>query len=252
MNTPWWAWVEVCMSDVKLSRRVDALESELRRTRRVALAALVGLVALPLLALGPGASLLRADRVEARELVVVDDAGEVLVSIGATERGGMVLVRDASGEAVVELGAREGTTRVMRLAGAAERAQRDGAPNDVMARPEDEPAEFGGVDLRPLEGATSAQVERATALAARGWVYVMPAPKSSSASWESTDSRTTWFNGYWMNTLTERVSTKEPGPNDGWQGDGIRPAEWRRGGAPRRPTVIEWLCSNEGGVEPKE
>jgi uncharacterized protein YegP (UPF0339 family) len=93
-------------------------------------------------------------------------------------------------------------------------------------------------------------------LVRNGWEYIMPEPKSAKAAWGIIDRRTTWFYGYWENNRTERVSIRQPKEEDNLLGDGAlvegsgiengRP--WRGGGAPtRNPTIIEWLCSKQGG-----
>ena len=74
----------------------------------------------------------------------------------------------------------------------------------------------------------------------------MPRPKSSKAAWGNSDGRTTWWSGYWMNTLSGRASMEQPSEADAYRGDGIKPG-WRRGGSPANPTDIQWLCSESGG-----
>jgi hypothetical protein len=88
---------------------------------------------------------------------------------------------------------------------------------------------------------------------AQGWRYTMPSPKSSQASWGNSDSRTTWWNGYWYNNKTRQYSRTVPKKQaDGkylgdYQND---EGYWRRGGSPSAPTKLEWLLSTSGGIKP--
>ena len=84
-----------------------------------------------------------------------------------------------------------------------------------------------------------------------GWKYIMPKPKSSQASWYNSDGRTTWWYGYWENGRKYSKSMPTKDPNGNYIGDGINMSGvWRRGGAPSKPSQIEWLLSNSGGVKP--
>ena len=74
-------------------------------------------------------------------------------------------------------------------------------------------------------------------LFARGWIFVMPRPKSSAAKWGNTDARTTWWTGYWKNGHLDLVSTAQPSESDGFKGDGKQPG-WRRGGSPASPSDV--------------
>ena len=98
----------------------------------------------------------------------------------------------------------------------------------------------------------SATIDSATALHKAGWTYIMPQPKSAQAAWGNRDGRTTWYIGYWKNDKDRSTSLSQPVKNDAGQfvGDGKGGPAWRRGGSPRTPTKIEWLCSNTGGVPP--
>ena len=111
------------------------------------------------------------------------------------------------------------------------------------------PPSTDGVELRPGREVSDADRGTARELVARGWKYVMPRPKSSRAAWGNDDGRTTWWSGHWMNTTSNRASTVQPSPDDGFQGDGIKP-DWRRGGSPPPPTDVQWLCSDSGGPPP--
>lgn len=85
-----------------------------------------------------------------------------------------------------------------------------------------------------------------------GWRYTMPIPKSSQAAWGNSDGRTTWYYGYWYNSLTDRVSATQPlkKENGLYYGDGQdHRRDYRRGGSPRLPTKLEWLLSQSGGVK---
>lgn len=106
------------------------------------------------------------------------------------------------------------------------------------------------VQLREGVEPTDEEIQIATKLVSLGWTYYMPSPKSPQARWGNSDGRTTWWNGYWMNSNTNKVSASQPKEENNYQGDGTDPRGWRRGGSPRWPTVVEWLCSKSGGVKP--
>ena len=235
-----------------------SLRSEVRLLRVAAIGALAVALALPVLAFGPAASLLRADRVEAREIDLVDASGSTVVSLRADE-GGSVTIFDANGKVVLQLGELEGENTVLRVRDRKSRGWGviDGEgelPPDVHASREaaPTPAIASDVRLRPLEWAGESDRESAYEAVRRGWVYIMPRPKSASARWGYTHGGTTWFNGYWFNSTLDRYSTATPGPNNEYLGDDTRPEEWRRGGSPQAPSVIEWLASKEGGIEPSK
>ena len=245
-----------------IESRIAALERSLRRTRLIACIAVGTLIALPLIAMGPMTSFLRADRVEARQVDLVDDHGAVVMSLRGDD-GGSLAMYDREGDINLALGERSGSRRMVHLGDAGrrgwgvmgeidpdDRAQpRTRALDGVHATPV--AALQGGVDLRPLEKATDAQRVTARELARRGWVYVMPRPKSASAAWGRMDRRATWFNGYWKNETSGRVSSTTPIASDAFAGDGVEVDEWRYGAPFAAPSVIQWLCSREGGVEPK-
>lgn len=97
-------------------------------------------------------------------------------------------------------------------------------------------------------------IERASEMKTQGWIYHMPEPKSTDADWTITDGRTTWYDGYWENVLTDSYSTITPIRQvDGtYLGNDKRPKAWRKGGRPKRdPSEIEYLLSEEGGIKPK-
>lgn len=83
----------------------------------------------------------------------------------------------------------------------------------------------------------------------QGWKYIMPRPKSPQAAWGNSDGRTTWFRGCWVNG--DKTSSTTPVLKESlYVGDDLGSLGWRRGGSPRRPTKIEWLLSESGGIEP--
>ncbi len=126
------------------------------------------------------------------------------------------------------------------------RTPTEGQPGEAESR---DP--YAGVELRRGIEASPQHTLLAKKLKAAGWVYAMPRPKSAQASWNNSDGRTTWWYGSWENSLRGTYSTGQPSASDGFKGDGIHQTGWRRGGAPRRPTAVEWLCSTSGGVPPR-
>jgi multidrug efflux system membrane fusion protein len=42
-----------------------------------------------------------------------------------------------------------------------------------------------------------------------------------------------------------------PGGEGAAKGDGAKKPGWRKGGSPKAPSFVEWLCSTEGGIAPK-
>ena len=106
--------------------------------------------------------------------------------------------------------------------------------------------------LRGGIAADAKTIKIALAMQKDGWKYVMPEPKSPQAAWGNTDGRTTWWEGYWENTITGAFSSETPKLKDGkYIGDGVDDRGWRRGGSPGRPTVLEWLLSESGGIMPR-
>jgi len=108
--------------------------------------------------------------------------------------------------------------------------------------------------LRPIDGGKKAPADAvalATKLQAAGWIYFMPEPKSKAAKWGNTDTRTTWFPGYWKNAKSGGTSVAQPGEADGFKGDGQAKPKWKDGGSPKAPSFVEWLCSTEGGIAPE-
>ncbi len=99
--------------------------------------------------------------------------------------------------------------------------------------------------------AAATDLALANALRAAGWIYVMPEPKSKTAKWGNTNSKTTWFPGYWKNAKSGTTSVMLPSESDGFKGDGEDKPKWTDGGSPKAPSVVEWLCSVEGGIEPE-
>jgi len=115
------------------------------------------------------------------------------------------------------------------------------------------PAKPADLKLRPLsQGQPSADdIKRAERLIDAGWKFQMPRPKSARAGWGVADARTTWWPGYWLHAESGRTSKAEPNPSDGFAGDNEASQAWRNGGAPPRPTIVEWLCSDRDGIEPE-
>ena len=129
------------------------------------------------------------------------------------------------------------------------------APASAPAAPA--AAEAGALRAIGSGAAPEADVALATRLMAAGWRYEMPQPKSKTAAWDNQKKASTWFAGYWKNANTLKTSAAQPVEADQFAGDkedvkldakGKPP--WASGGAPRKPTFVEWLCSSSGGVEP--
>ncbi len=123
------------------------------------------------------------------------------------------------------------------------------APRSTVAAPVQDP--LSGVALRGGVQASAAEERLAKQIKNAGWEYVMPRPKSAQAAWGNNDGRTTWWRGYWRNAVNKTFSSTQPVQANAWKGDGIQNVGWKRGGAPPRPTVVEWLCSTGGGVPPR-
>ena len=105
--------------------------------------------------------------------------------------------------------------------------------------------------------ASAADMELARALLAAGWTYIMPEPKSKTAKWENSDTRSTWYAGYWKNSATGATCAAQPQESKHFAAEGEAVVlgkngkpPWAKGGAPRAPTIVEWLCSQSGGIEP--
>lgn len=95
--------------------------------------------------------------------------------------------------------------------------------------------------------ASANDIEEACSLAAQGWCYVLPQPKSRQAAWGNSDGRTTWWYGYWKNNDTNEYSSKKPelGQSGIWIGDGQKlMGYYRRGGSPSYPTKVELMLSS--------
>ena len=102
--------------------------------------------------------------------------------------------------------------------------------------------------LRQGVDCSQSDISIAQELVTQGWHYLMPMPKSPQAAWGNRDGRTTWYVGYWVGpngALSQSQPSKDS--NGVYVGDGLGSAGWRRGGSPRFPTKIEWLCSRNGG-----
>lgn len=113
-----------------------------------------------------------------------------------------------------------------------------------------QPASTPDAGLRSGIQAPAADITLATKIKAAGWTFMMPRPKSSKARWGNSDSRTTWWPGHWQGPAG-RYSSSQPKEIDGWTGNGVRNTDWRKGGTPGAPTVVQWLCSTSGGISPR-
>ena len=101
---------------------------------------------------------------------------------------------------------------------------------------------------RPVGDAPAADRALAAELRAAGWTYILPEPKSKAAKWGNTDTRTTWWPGYWKNEKTNVTSVSQP-KKPGFAGDAQDKPKWRDGGSPGPVTWVEWLSSKEGAGE---
>jgi len=132
-------------------------------------------------------------------------------------------------------------------------------PSEVAAAPKTKQIEqaqkqeqtVSQVKLREGIEPTKDEIEIASKLVSLGWEYCMPSPKSAKAMWGKSDARTTWWKGYWINNQTGKLSSTQPKNDNDYQGDGVDPRGWRRGGSPRCPNAVEWLCSKTGGIKPQ-
>lgn len=106
--------------------------------------------------------------------------------------------------------------------------------------------------LRQGVSADQSTINIAFEMQKQGWEYIMPQPKSAKAAWGVRDGRTTWWVGYWQNETTSQTSSTTPELSKGkYIGDDNGGRSWRRGGSPGAPSVLEWLLSKSGGVEPR-
>lgn len=119
--------------------------------------------------------------------------------------------------------------------------------------PSSTPSDVSAAKVTLREGITASAAEESLArqLKAAGWEYVMPRPKSPQAAWGNHDGRTTWYSGYWKNSVTKGTSSVQPKEDDKFKGDGLGSGGWRKGGSPAAPSRMEWLCSTSGGIQPK-
>ena len=113
-----------------------------------------------------------------------------------------------------------------------------------------------GLRALTLRTAPAADIATATALHAAGWSYVMPMPKSKTASWENTNAKSTFWIGHWKHAPSGKTSQTAPADGNDIVGgesalDEKGKVRWKDGGAPAAPSFVEWLCSSEGGIEPK-
>ena len=133
----------------------------------------------------------------------------------------------------------------------------DAEPSDMPSdKPSDKPATKPAATAadasgpRPVGDAPAAEQALAAELRAAGWTYFLPEPKSKAAKWGNTDTRTTWFPGFWKNEKTGAMSVSQPkgdpSKGRGFVGDGKEKPKWRDGGSPGPVSWVEWLCSAEG------
>ena len=91
-------------------------------------------------------------------------------------------------------------------------------------------------------GAPEAERRLADALKQAGWAYEFPQPKSKTAKWGNFNGATTWWPGYWVNAKSGATSASQPAASDSFKGDGLPKPAWRKGGSPKEPSWVEWLC----------
>jgi len=94
--------------------------------------------------------------------------------------------------------------------------------------------------------ASNRELEESFSLAVQGWRYTLPQPKSSQAAWGNNDGRTTWWYGYWKNSLTGKHSSTKPSLSKAgvWIGNDQNMAGYyRRGGSPAYPNKVELILS---------
>ena len=216
----------------------------LNRSRSVgliAIAALFGLLAFA----GGMAAQEGINRITADKLVIHNAQGHEVVVLEAGKKGGRLILRDLD----------EGRVLVIEPSTAELNPEWIAIEPKPTITPEPPPAPAGpdlsGIEVRAGGSPTAEETTLAKRIIAAGWEYIMPRPKSNQARWGNKDGRTTWYNGYWVNEDTGRYSSTAPKASDLFAGDGQDVRGWRRGGSPRYPDVIEWLCSKSGGVEPR-
>lgn len=218
--------------------------------RRTALVALL----LSIVAVLAAMSMSRADEpIRTKRFAVVNDAGkEVIVATVDKNGEAQFTILDSAGQTILRVANGAIEMRQPRYTTAvAKTPQTYPTRPKRPAKPEAREQRKPEVSLRSGVNASTADIELASTLKSLGWEYTMPRPKSSQASWGNSDGRTTWWNGYWVNRKTNRSSARTPSSSNDYKGDGIENRGWRRGGAPRRPTTIEWLCSTSGGIPPR-
>ena len=174
--------------------------------------------------------------VYATEVVVVDEDGEIAIRLFSGDDGGTIELTNRA------------TGRILRINASSRRLQPKKIHDEQETASEED---LSGIRVRSGGSPSNEELLTAKRLIAAGWVYVMPRPKSAQARWGNSDGRTTWYNGYWQNRDNDRVSRSQPSPANGYKGDGQDDRGWRRGGSPRFPNIIEWMCSRSGGVEPR-
>jgi hypothetical protein len=104
--------------------------------------------------------------------------------------------------------------------------------------------------LRKGISASDSDIKIACEMLAQGWKYTMPRPKSAQAAWGNSDGRTTWYNGFWYNSISNLYSVVTPTRKDSglYLGDNQNTSNsWRNGGSPRKPDIYMYLLSDSGG-----
>jgi hypothetical protein len=104
--------------------------------------------------------------------------------------------------------------------------------------------------LRKGITATDSEIKTACEMLSQGWKYTMPRPKSAQAAWGNSDRRTTWYNGFWYNSISNLFSVETPTKRDSglYLGDNQNSSNsWRNGGSPRMPDIYMYLLSDFGG-----
>jgi endonuclease/exonuclease/phosphatase family metal-dependent hydrolase len=119
---------------------------------------------------------------------------------------------------------------------------------DAAPRPTPAATNADASGPRPVGDAPAADRALSAELRAAGWSYVLPEPKSNAARWGNTDTRTTWWPGYWKNEKTNVTSVSQP-KKPGFAGDAQEKPRWREGGSPGPVSWVEWLSSKEGAGE---
>lgn len=99
-------------------------------------------------------------------------------------------------------------------------------------------------------------INKAVEMYNQGWRYTMPKPKNKKANWHNNNFRSKWYYGYWHNIKTNKYSSATPVKNNKGEFVGndtdLHDGFWRKGGAPKRPSKLQWLLSSAWGIEPED